>query len=172
MKQHIDRIDEVREAYVSGLTTREVAKKFNIGNATVYRHCKDIIRGKHEALKQSDKYKRKIIMNGYKRILIDGEYLLEHRLVMEIHLGRKLKIDEIIHHKNGNRLDNRIKNLQITNSFEHQKLHANKTFPKICKICEREYHKKPQESLNNWHKRKACSYNCGAKIRWLTKNGG
>jgi hypothetical protein len=44
---------------------------------------------------------------------IPGIRELEHRYVMEQHLGRKLTKNEHVHHLNGNRSDNRLSNLSV-----------------------------------------------------------
>jgi len=56
---------------------------------------------------------------------ITGNYAFEHRIVMEKHLGRFLKPEEEVHHKDKNRLNNRIKNLRLfKDKSSHMKHHA------------------------------------------------
>lgn len=57
----------------------------------------------------------------------DGYFIINHkkvhRIIMEEHIGRRLKSSEIVHHKDFNKLNNDISNLQIVTRAEHNRIH-------------------------------------------------
>jgi hypothetical protein len=59
----------------------------------------------------------------YKAIKVNGVKRDEHRHIMEEHIGRKLKRDEVVHHIDGDKRNNVIENLQLMSLSEHSSLH-------------------------------------------------
>ncbi|MEK6935990.1 MAG: HNH endonuclease [Nanoarchaeota archaeon] len=71
-------------------------------------------------------------MNKY----LNKKFHLEARKVMENHLGRKLSMFEIVHHKDKNHGNNNLENLQIMTIEEHNSYHhagAKHNYPKKVK---------------------------------------
>lgn len=60
---------------------------------------------------------------GYVVIRNDGSPMFEHRAIMEAHIGRKLSDNEVVHHINGDKTDNRLENLELMTAGEHSALH-------------------------------------------------
>jgi len=77
---------------------------------------------------------------GYIIVKDNAKWRREHIVIMEHSIGRKLNKNEIVHHINGNKTDNRIVNLQLMTKGEHITLHN----------FAREYkHKADDETIQN-----------------------
>lgn len=50
-------------------------------------------------------------------------YIREHIVVMELHIGRRLTASECVHHKDNNRENNALENLEVMNKGEHIRMH-------------------------------------------------
>lgn len=65
---------------------------------------------------------------GYMIIRHNGNRVKYHRYVMEKHLGRELLDTEVVHHKDNNKLNNDISNLELFASMsDHLKFHWTNT---------------------------------------------
>jgi len=62
--------------------------------------------------------------DGYIFVWMEEGTFLEHKAIMEKHIGRKLRANEAVHHKNRIRNDNRLENLQLLTHAEHKAIHA------------------------------------------------
>jgi hypothetical protein len=99
--------------------------------------------------------------------MADGRYLTMQRAMMEEHLGRRLPPDEIVHHKNEDKIDNRIENFEVMTRVEHGLLHNPPINPvtSICVVCQETF--TPHKTKRG--RKQTCSPACKTtllKTRW------
>lgn len=58
-----------------------------------------------------------------KKMCKSNGQIKDHRAIMAMYLNRPLSENEIVHHKNGVKTDNRVENLEIIAASEHQVFH-------------------------------------------------
>lgn len=75
-------------------------------------------------LMETIQYQKTITKSGYIKILTEEGWINEHTYIIEKFIGRKLTSNEVVHHINSNKQDNRLSNLMIfPNQIEHLKFH-------------------------------------------------
>ena len=96
-------------------------------------------------------------------------YVAAHRVIMENYIGRLLEPREEVHHKDENKYNNDIENLEILMKGEHQRIHSTK-YPDghfvelVCECCgkvfQRKYHQRPEvKKYSHVFCSKSCSDN-------------
>ena len=76
--------------------------------------------------------------SGYIKLYFEnGKVVEEHRYLMEHHLGRKLFYNEIVHHKDGNKKNNNLDNLEIKPRDVHARRHQKpaELAKLVCSYC-------------------------------------
>jgi len=145
--------------YSAGMSAVEIAKFFDLTYQCVYDRLAEIgvkTRTRSEQIKIMIKrgtYKVPkgknhsrwnggitISKDGYRSIRIDGKYIREHRYVWEKHNG-VLPKNWIVHHINGDKLDNRIENLAAMSRKQHSPKSIIEPFRRRVKELEKEIKK-------------------------------
>jgi hypothetical protein len=122
--------DRIVELWKSGMSQRAIGIDVGYDQCIISRilrkngFCKE---NRHRSRANHGCWKggRFVDEKGYVYVLMDTDhlfystmarsdgYVAEHRLKMAKKLGRPLERNETVHHKNGNRQDNRLRNLQL-----------------------------------------------------------
>lgn len=127
-RRSVDRAEKkqrIMELLDSGLGKAGIARELGVSKTNVGKLCDELGVTPFCALRPGF-----AMANGYKTVLANDHPLRdnksrvrEHRLMMESHIGRLLNRNELVHHLNGDKTDNRIENLAIINQAEHMSLH-------------------------------------------------
>jgi hypothetical protein len=133
---------EMINDYKSGLFMRELGRKYGVSNTTIKNYLKAAgveLRDARQEIKKSAHsrigIKNPLYKNGKRThkqgyIMVNvgaNKYVLEHRLVMEREIGRKLLDSEVVHHINGIKDDNDPMNLFLFKNVSNHNIYHRKT---------------------------------------------
>ena len=104
-------------------------------------------------------------------------YVLLHRVTMENHLNRLLEDNEVVHHISGDKLDNRIENLQAMLISEHVRLHKSTGITIVnlkCPWCGNMFSREKRQThlVKTKNKYTCCSKKCKGKLSSFIQYNG
>lgn len=107
---------EMEALYKKGWSTGRIAERYGCLMGSVWRRLKDRgVKMRSPATRRRTAY---VASHGY--VMWGQSYV--HRIVAQAWLGRPLRDGEVVHHKNGDKLDNRPENLEVfPSNAEHMR---------------------------------------------------
>ena len=116
------------------------------------------------------------VVPGHPHATANG-YVLKHRYVVEQSLGRLLSPDEIVHHKDGDKKNNELWNLEVTtqhnHAVHHRKTNGRKWCTLKCPWCGKVFDKPYSQSFLQKHgSYSCCSAVCRGKLSSYIQNHG
>ncbi len=125
---------EIAAAYHAGETIKEIAARFGVSRPTIAKSLSrsrvtrraakqriGVMSGDRNPAWKGGRHQR---VDGYWVLRVDGADRLEHRVVMERAIGRALRADEFVHHRDGDRSNNDPSNLELMTQSDHVRHHA------------------------------------------------
>src|SRR5437588_7804669 len=161
----------VRKCPACGATFQTYPSALKRGEGTYCsRRCSNPARGRAGVANGNWKGGRFKRSDGYIAVAVGGgEYRLEHDLVVERRIGRRLRRDEQVHHRNGIRDDNRDENLELHTISSHiSERHPSQRQPSrwvhvACLHCGQEFERRRVEVAR--HPDTYCSRRCYVESR-------
>ena len=137
MPRDLERAREARRLY----RERKKIEKYGPGAAGTDMRGKHGNHAKGSANGRWNPHQRRRTSHGYMavRVPVDHphawgppglkrfKYAYEHVVMMMKEIGRPLRPNEVVHHRNGDTTDNRLENLELTTASEHQRYHTTET---------------------------------------------
>lgn len=120
-KAWTDEQDAVLQKYYNTQGMNYCAEKLERNNNSIMHRAQRL------GLKKRGRIKRPVITlsgGGYYEIKGNSEDYFIHRLVAEFKLGRLLTSADVVHHIDGDKLNNHPDNLEVLTRSEHMKIHA------------------------------------------------